>query len=226
MNDAQLAELSDEKLIAYAVRARAAARLDCAERAIQVIAFRHEKRVRSFVSLRLQSKGDVVCDEVADITLSQAIAGAASFEGGTVKEFRRWIFVIARRRIADQLDSERRKKERDYGEVPLEEDWGEGPKLRADLPGGDPIAAFDRGSVFNQALGGLKKDSHRLVVLLDIHGIPHKQIAAEVNRQFGDTLTDPMTENNVTKILSRFHKRLDDLLEEADDPAPPPDDDD
>jgi hypothetical protein len=82
-------------------------------------------------------------------------------------------------------------------------------------------------SVFNQALSELEQDAHKLVIFLGvIHDLPHKQIADQVNRQFGKELDDPMTENNASQILSRFKKRLDELLDEADDPPPPSDPDD
>jgi len=35
-----------------------------------------------------------------------------------------------------------------------------------------------------------------------------------------------MTENNASQILSRFKKRLDELLDDADHPPPPSDPDD
>lgn len=224
-NDPELARLSDEELIAYIVRARAAGRPDCAARAAAILAYRQQQRVRAFVAVRLASKGSGVVEEVAEQAVFDAIRGAASFEGGTLKEFRRWVFVIARRRIADRIDKQQRKQDSLYEEVPLEQDWGEGPQERP-LPGGDPIEAFERGSVFNQAFGELRKDSHKLVVLLGLYGYSHREIARKVTSQLAGSEADPISENNVSKILSRFNKRLDDLLEEADDPPPPPDDDD
>ena len=81
-------------------------------------------------------------------------------------------------------------------------------------------------SVFTQAFDELKQDSHKLVIcLVRFYDLPHKEVAEKVNSQFGDQLTDPMTEQNVNQINSRFDKRLDELLREAEDP-PPPDHDD
>jgi RNA polymerase sigma factor (sigma-70 family) len=161
-----------------------------------------------------------VVDEVAARTIADAIRSAASFEGGNLKQFRAWLFVIARRRRVDYL----RKKRVD--EVSLVEDFGDDETER-EIEAGDPISAVDDASVWSQAFGELQSDAHKLVVILgELHDRPHQETAEHVNRQFGNTLDDPMTENNVSQILSRFRKRLDDLLEEADDPPPPPSDDD
>ena len=64
------------------------------------------------------------------------------------------------------------------------------------------------------------------MILLSLYRIPHKEIAEKVTSQLAGSGDDPMSENNVSKIISRFNKRLDQLLDEADDPPRPPDRDD
>jgi RNA polymerase sigma factor (sigma-70 family) len=219
LNDAQLAELSDEGLIAQIVRARAAGRLDAAVRASQILAFNHQERVIGFMYNQLGSKGPQVVEEVAAQTIADAVKSAASFEGEDLRTFRAWLFRIARFRRVDYL----RKKRVDT--IPLVFRGSEESEER-EFGMGDPLIAIDDASVFNQAFAELNKDSHKLVILLSLHHIPHRQIAEKVNRQFNDTDDDTMSENNVSQIISRFHKRLDELLDEADDPPPPPDDDD
>ena len=219
-NDDELGGLPDEELIAYVTRARKAGQLDAAVTAVQVLAYSYEDRVRGFIYNQLGSKGARVVDEVAERTIADAIASAASFQGDDIKQFRAWVFQIARRRRVDYL------RKRRVDEVPMAFERGEDSDER-EFGEGDPIDAIDRGSIFNQALSELNKDEHKFIVLLDaFRDLPHKQIAEHVNRHFGDRLDDPMSEQNVNKILSRFHKRLDKLLDEADDPAPPTDDDD
>lgn len=217
-NDAELGKLaseSEEKLIAYIVAARRAGRSDAAVQAARVLAFRYERRIRGFVLNRLGSKGRAVCDEVAEMALAGAIASVGGFEGSTAGEFRAFVFRIAGRRIADYHRKGRVEEE------PLEVDWGEGEQERGATAGqkeADPLRAVDDASVFNQAFGELN-DSHKLVIcLVRFYDLPHKKVAEQVNRHFGSQLNDPMSEQNVNKINSRFDKRLGELLAEADDP--------
>jgi RNA polymerase sigma factor (sigma-70 family) len=219
LNDAQLAKLSDEELVAYIVRARAAGREDAAVLAAQILAFNHESEVLGWFYNNLGSKGQVVVEELAAVTIRDAIKWAASFKGTSDREFRAAVFRIARRRRVDYL---RRKRVEtiSFAWAGSEEDE------EREFGFGDPLEAIDDMSVFNQAFAELNKDTHKLVVLLSLYRIPHKQIAEKVNRQFKHTGDDPMSENNVSKIISRFNARLDGLFEEADDPPPPPDDDD
>jgi RNA polymerase sigma factor (sigma-70 family) len=216
LNESELAKLSrdsEEELIAYVVEARRAGRDEAAIKAAQILAFRYQERIRGFVRVKIAGKGSGVADDVAETALSDAIVSMESFAGSTIGEFRSWVFTIARRRIADYLRKGRVETE------PLEVDWGEGARER-ELPGGNPIEAIDRGSVFNQAYSELN-DAHKLVIcLVRFYGLPHKKVAEQVNRHFGAQMNDPMTEQNVNKINSRFDKRLDQLLGEAEDPPP------
>lgn len=208
LNDAELYELTDEELIAYIVKARGAGRTAAAELAVQVLAFKHERQVTGFIYNQLGSKGPEVVEQVAARTIADAIAAAASFEGETIEEFRGFLFRIARRRRVDYL----RKKRID--QVPLVNERDEDEREREFPGGGDPLEAVDEGSVFNQAFAELRKDSHKLVVLLAMHGYSAKEVAEKVNRQFGASGDDPMTDQNVNQINSRFRKRLDELLDD------------
>lgn len=218
-NDAELAKLSDEDVIAYVVRARATGRDDAAALAVQILAFAHEQRLLGWFYTQIGSKGRQVVEELTEITLASAMGSAASFEGEALPSFRAWLFRIARYRRADYF----RKKRVD--EEPFATDYGDEEQER-EFGAGDPLGAIDDADVFNQAFEELNKDSHKLVVMLGLlYGFAHKDVAERVNRQFGEDSDDPMTENNVSKILSRFNKRLDQLMDEAENPQPPDDDD-
>jgi RNA polymerase sigma factor (sigma-70 family) len=220
MSDAELAKLSDETLIDYVVRARAAGKLDAAIDATRVLASRYERMVLGFVHNRLGSKGPAVCDEVAEVIIFDAIKSAPGFEGEDVRSFRGWIFRIARNRIVDYHRKGR------VDEIPLEFETREGETREREIVTGDPTKVIDRSSVINQALFELN-DVHKLVVfLVRFRGLSHKKTATQINRHFGDALNDPMNEQNVNKINSRFGQRLDDLLDEAEDPPPHDHDDD
>ena len=131
---------------------------------------------------RLGSKGKQVVAEVASRTIEDAIKSAAAFEGGTIKEFRKWIFVIARRRIVDYHRKGR------VEEVPLEVDYGEGTEERQ-LPHDEestPLEAVELASVWSQAYGELRQDSHKMVIRLrKFQGLSHREIADEVKSHFG-----------------------------------------
>jgi RNA polymerase sigma factor (sigma-70 family) len=211
-NDADLARLGDEELVAYIVDARRARRTDAAVTAAQVLAFRYERRIRGFVGSKLGSKGTLVTEEVAERTISDAIASVAGFGGASVPEFGGWIFRIARNRIVDYHRKGR------VEEVPFEVKTPEGEWRERDIETGDPTEVLDSADVINQALGELN-DAHReVVILVRFRRLSHREAAAQINSQFSGELNDPMTEQNVSKINSRFGKRLDELLHEAEDP--------
>ena len=107
LNDAQLAKLSDEELIAYIVRARAAGREDAAALAAQILAFKLEGEVIGWFWNQIGSKGQVVVEELAAVTIRDAIKWAEAFRGETRNEFRAAVFRIAKRRRVDYLRKKR-----------------------------------------------------------------------------------------------------------------------
>ena len=235
LSDPELARLGKEDqpaLFEYMVSARRAGRLDDAKRAAQILAYSYERMVTGYLWQKIGSKGPMVVDELAGQTLADAVRAAGNFKGSTMGEFRSLVFTIARRRRADYLEKHSVKDEKgekqQVVEEPWEKDFGEGPTERpADgRHETDPTDAIGKKSIFSQAFDELNQESHKLVIcLVRFYDLPHKEVAEKVNSQFGDQLTDPMTEQNVNQINSRFDKRLDELLREAEDP-PPPDHDD
>ena len=205
LNDAQLAKLPDEELVAYIVRARAAGRVDSAVLGAQVLAFKHERAVTGWFQNQIGSKGGAVVDELAAVTIRDAVRWATSFEGTSVGEFRSGVFRIARRRRVDYLRKNR------VDTVPFAFEGSDDAEER-EFGQNDPLEAIDRMGVFNQAFSELNKDSHKLAILLSLHGYPYKEIARKVTSQLADPGDDPMSENNVSQIISRFNKRMDELL--------------
>lgn len=226
LNDAQLAELPDEKLVEYIVGARRAGRLEEAVKAAEILAFTYQERILAYVGVRVRNRGEVVVNEVTETILTDAIVSAGKFEGSSIGEFRGWIFRIASNKINDYLRGVYRRKDK-AEEVPVErkgEDGGE-----REYTEGDPFDAVDDlnelTGVFNEAYGELNHVHQEVIKLLHFRDLPHKEIAVEISRQFGDELNDPMTEQNVNQINSRFRKRLRELLADAEDPQGPDDDD-
>ncbi len=224
-NDAELDRLAKEdgdRLLAYLIEARRANQIDAATEAARILAYSYQEQVLGFVYNKIGSRGPLVVEEIGELAITDAVKAAGTFKGHTIGEFRGLLFTIARRRIADYLDKGR------VDETPLDVDWGEGAKERDTTDSRrftDPTTAIDDSSIFNQAFSELN-DTHKLVIfLVRFYDLSHKEVADQVNRQFKGTLNDPMTEQNVNQINSRFDRRLDELLREADDPSPPDDDD-
>jgi DNA-directed RNA polymerase specialized sigma24 family protein len=137
-------------------------------------------------------------------------------------EFRSLLFTIARRRIADYLDKKRVDETRRSTSTGARALGSATPPTHA----ASPIRRSQLTTrAFNQAFSDLN-DTHKLVIAIErFEDLSHSEIAVEVNRQFRLEDRDSMTEQNVNQINSRFEKRLDELLREADDPSPPNDDD-
>jgi RNA polymerase sigma factor (sigma-70 family) len=220
LNDAELARLGDQELVAYIVDARKAGRTDAAVVAAQVLAFRYEDRIRAFVATRLESKGRAEADDVAERTMSDAIASVAGFEGESLPEFGGWIFRIAKNRIVDYHRKGR------VDQVPLEWRTPDGEWAEREIETGDPTAVIDRGDLISQALSELSEVHREVVIRVRFRRFSHKEAAEDVNRHFPEEMNDPMTEQNVSQINSRFGKRLKELLREAENPpaADEPDD--
>ncbi len=211
-NDDELARLSDEELVAYIVAARRAGATGAAVTAAQILAYRYERRLRGFVQKDIGDMGQVVCEEAHERIVVSAIGSAENFAGSTIKEFRAWLWQIARRRIADL----HRERARRVDEVPIERPGGEGEDR--EFGGGDAMAAVDQGSIFQQAYNELNAVHKLVIVLVRLRDLPHREAAIEINRQFGDHLDDPMSEQNVSQINSRFSKELKRLDAEAEKP--------
>ena len=63
----------------------------------------------------------------------------------------------------------------------------------------------------------MENNVHRAVVLIErFEDPPHAEIAERVNRQFGLSKDDLMSEDNVAQICSRFRTRFRDALDHPD----------
>jgi RNA polymerase sigma factor (sigma-70 family) len=226
--DDELAGLSDEELMDYIRRARAAGRMDAASTAARILAFSYEDMVRSFVRNRVSDMGDQVIEDIVEVAVFDAVRSAESFKGETVPQFRAFVYTIAGRRIDDYHRKGRVRhgdKDIKVKTTPLEYESDEEIRHH-DEPVIDPSDALLEGILFSQALFELERDDHRMVIeLRRFRGLSYREIADEVNRHFGGRVDDSMTENNANKIDSRFEERFQRLLVEAEDP-PPLDDDD
>ena len=193
-----LTGLSDDQLIDYMRRAREAGRHDAMKPAIGVLVYGYWDSLVARARLKLPS-ADV--EDVAGEAAASAVASA--FDGKSVGEFRSWLHTILSRRIADYLESRKRKPR--TKQLPSEHEgeddvWGEEPAVEFE---GEALFARD---CLQQAYEEIVDPRHRRVIDLYVRG-PHS--AAETV----DLMGDGMTEANVHQISSRFQKRFKELLE-------------
>ena len=199
--DHELANLSDEALLAYAVAARAAGASADAARGLQHLAFGYEPIVRLRVARKVPAEW---VEDVAGAALVRAVAAALredAFTGEAVGQFRKWLHTIVDREIADWY--RRREREPPAGPLPSGgDDDDDGPW------GPEPMAADERGAVevqdtIDRALGELSP-RHREIVERYVLG---DESAADV------ASSARTSENNVHQIASRFRKRVSELLD-------------
>jgi DNA-directed RNA polymerase specialized sigma24 family protein len=207
--------MTDERVVAHLVAARAAGEREQVILSLQILAFANHQRVLGWVGLKIPRQ-DV--DEVATQVLESAIAGAirAPFEGGEVGQFRAWLHRITVFRIADY----HRSREGKPGVGPLP---GSGDE--EGVHGEEPSVPDATGELFSRevvqtAIGELNP-THRLAVelggpsLLGLEGINAKEVAEKINDQLQLSDSDSLTDVNVHKVLSRFRARCRQLFEEG-----------
>jgi RNA polymerase sigma factor (sigma-70 family) len=195
----QLDTLSDEQLIDYLRRARAAGRHDAMKPPVATLVYGYWDTLVNRARLKLRTEADA--EEVAAETVLSAIASA--FDGSSVGEFRSWLHTILSRRIADWWEAKEQKL--DKTSLPSEHHGDE------EVWGREPSAGFEGDALFAQecvraALGEIEDPRHRRAIELYVLG-PHP--AAETAKLVGDG----MTEANVHQIASRFQRRVKELLE-------------
>ena len=211
--ETELLALTPEQLIAYHHEARRLGRHDEARTALGILVFGFIGRIRFWVSRRLPQQ-DV--EDVADEVIESAIR--SSFDGAETRQFAAWLRRITQRRVADYFDARSRRPEE--GPLPDEHEgeediWGTVGELH------DPTEEIVERSVVEQALGELNEIHRRVVELagpqdLGFEQRPGKETADLVNDQLSGRMSDPMTEANVHQILSRFRRRLAELLDAND----------
>jgi DNA-directed RNA polymerase specialized sigma24 family protein len=212
LNDAQLDRLGHEELIGHALAARDAGDIPQIELALQMFVYKQEAMVRGFVAGRLDKHGDAVIDQVAGLAFIDAVAAIAAFRGGTPPEARGMVMRIARRRIADF----HRKGRVDTVALEWEGEDGEQKSLVPGRPGGQ--GALEAWSLIEQALAERNELHRRVIELFFFDDLSGEQIVKRINRHEKPEGDDPLTEDNVNQIASRFRKRVKKLLEEAENP--------
>ncbi len=159
MSNNDLTRLSDDELIALAVRAREAGDHARVREILGVLIYRRLPNVKRRVAIK------VAPADVEDVAMDAVLSALrAAFEGSSVGEFVNFLNTIVARRIADY----HRKPEVETTRLP-EEAEGEDNAWVDKLGGGDPddwvADTIDASAVIRQALGELS-DPHRRVIEL------------------------------------------------------------
>ena len=194
---AALEHLEDDELIAYLRDAAAAGAHDQARLALQILVYGFWSIVESRLSQRLPAWA--VEDETANV-IARAIT--SSFAGESIGEFRSWLTTIIRRSVADFY----RGQERSPQQAPLYRRTEDGEEEH--LPGrfeADGAGYVEVQLLLETCLDELSEPHRRVVELLVFQDRDAKDAAAEV---------DGISEANAYQIVSRFRRRLRELLEE------------
>ena len=195
--DSELERLDDDELIDYLRAARTVGLPDEANRAVAILAWGYMPTIRNRVRLRIP---DAEVEEVAWDVLEGALKSA--FDGDSTIEFRGWIRIIIRNKVADYW----RRHGEDPRRVPLPEEherdedvWGVTPSVEGASP-----EVIDLEAAIEQAYGELERAEHRQVIDEALFADrPSGEVAAEIGA---------MTAANVDQIKSRFRKRVRELL--------------
>jgi DNA-directed RNA polymerase specialized sigma24 family protein len=194
----RLTALRDDQLIDYMRRAREAGRHDAMKLPVGVLVYGYWDSLVNRARLKLPSAD---AENVAGEAVASAIASA--FDGRSIGEFRSWLHTILSRRIADHLESRKRKPR--TTQLPSEHEGDE------DVWGSEPAVEFEGEALFareclQRAYDEIDDPRHRQVIDLYVLGA---HAAADTAALVGDG----MTEANVHQISSRFQRRFKGLLE-------------
>ena len=148
---------------------------------------------------------------MAERSIHDAIFAASTFRGEKLPEFGGLVFTIAHRRIDDY----HRKKKIEADPLFYIDKDGELRVREKAVPDrtDEVVEREHKGSAFRRCFERLNAVHKRVVYLVRFEGLAHKETAEKINGQPGERPDDPMTEQNVSKIDSRFGKCLDKELE-------------
>jgi RNA polymerase sigma factor (sigma-70 family) len=220
LNDIELDALSDEKLIEYIRSARANGETTAMTVAIQIFAYRQRDIVLNRVRVKLRDRPDSDIDATTDLIVGGAMF--AAFEGESVGEFKALVNRIFQRRIADYF--RRTSGTVRYAPLANEVDPDDEEVHGEVLTAEEELSFIWGADLVNQALDELSKP-HRAVVRHRLfEGYSSQETVELVNNHFSGELDTPMTTSNVDQIVSRFRRRVRDLLDDADSNASPNED--
>lgn len=202
----ELDRLSDQGLVSYVGRARAAGEREAEKDAVGVLIWGFWPQIQAWVRIKTPTEDveDVAGEVVASVMRS-------TFDGKVIGEFAAFVKRIAQRRVADYfIERGRRLRGDRLGSDLGGEDgsWGEEPSSE------DATSEVDFMAVVDRVLEG-RNETHRKVIRLygpnpcGFMDLSAAATAAEVNE---DDPAAAMTEANVHQIWKRFKNDLENEL--------------
>lgn len=162
-----------------------------------------ERHAGMVVAVCRSHLGDDEADDAAQEAFLKAWRAAPSFAGRA--SVRTWLYRIAVNAARDRLRTRRRRP------AAVDVDIGELAERVADPEGIDAqLAGRDVDPALRRALAQLPTPQREAVVLADVYGVPH----AELARRHGVAV------GTIKSRLHRAHARLADLLAQAEPEAP------
>jgi DNA-directed RNA polymerase specialized sigma24 family protein len=202
----ELAELTDEQLLAYIEGQREAGHDECAKQAFAILAFGHWDRVKAWVAAKVPPEH---VEDVAGLVIEGALK--AAFKGKTVGEFVNFLKVITSRRIADHTDAAARRIDAD----PLADEHEGDEEIFGARPA---VESHDGAIAIRECVGRALEplsEVHRAVIHcygpgeLGFEGLDARETTERVERLHPGA---EISEANVHKIWSRFRVSVADEL--------------
>lgn len=202
--DRELFEFEDALLLRYIKRAKGKGELEDANRAMHVLLYKHESRMRSRVVLRLPEHLMHHADTVAEWVLERVMRSALgfSFEGEHVGQWVNWWGTVIDRQVISFWRSAQGQALAQESMPPSEHERED--RKRSDFPGED----FDVGAlvnrlsyhrIMNSVLESMDNQTHAAIVRT---AYSDNSTSAEVAKRFKTTA------QNVDQVKSRFRKEF------------------
>lgn len=163
------------------------------ESAVAILLQQHLPALRAFVRLKAGAMllAKESCSDLAQSVCRDVLENAERFRFGGEPEFRKWLFTVAMRKIADRAEHWRAGKRDPRREAGFQED-----EVRGFAPIWTPsgqAAAREELARVEQGFATLAPEKQEVILMARLMGMSHAQIAAELGK----------TEVAVRTMLSR-----------------------
>jgi RNA polymerase sigma-70 factor, ECF subfamily len=149
-------------------------------------------RLLARVQVETQFRGKFDPSDVVQQTMLEAVRAFPQFRGTTEPELAAWLRQILAHALAHEIRRYRGTQKRDLQrEVPLDQQLTHASQRLGDIlaaPGTSPsqmLVKHERQVVLAQALERLPEDYREVIVLRNLEGLPHDEVAKRMGRNPG-----------------------------------------